>query len=317
MNIAKRVNYLFKALLIGFSISVLGYVSTVSAANDTIDAVAVSDLDYTVPKHLAMGVLHRSYDFAKIADTDATMAMNYTQVKLPLGHYQFMGGMFVPTQSIERTSFRFNNIDENNQDSYTLKTQLMFVQKLDDSWTRILQVTPSIHSDLEAIDEDAFSLMGLAIWRYKSTENSSWVMGVGVNRLFGSYKPIPLLSYQYHVTERIQLDFGFPVTKAEYRWRNNWSMYSSIAPVGGNWRYENKGANRSVSQEDEERLSMSYTSWIAALGLRYRVKDHYWATLEVGQSFARRLNLDADDSGKEDIDIADTPMLMFSFGYHP
>jgi hypothetical protein len=317
VNSADRVSRFFNILAVGGSGILLSHAPAIFAAGEAINTVSVTDFDYSVPQRLAMGVLHRSYDFAKIEGTKAELAMNYTQVKLPLGKYDFMGGFFVPTQSIEKTSFRFNDLDESNQDSYTLKTQLMFVQKLDDSWTRILQVTPSIHSDLEAMDEDAFSLMGLAIWRYKSTENSSWVMGVGVNRLFGTYKPIPLLSYQYQLADRVQLDAGFPVTKAEYRWRDNWSAYTSIAPIGGNWRYENKGTRTSVVEEGEERLSMSYTSWVAALGLRYRIKGHYWASLAVGQSFARRLNLDADDSGKEDIDIADTPMLMFSFGYHP
>jgi hypothetical protein len=54
----------------------------------------------------------------------------------------------------------------------------------------------------------------------------------GFNDLFGEYQPIPLLSYQ--VSNRLQLDLGFPITKAEYRWQHNWTGFADFAPVGGN-----------------------------------------------------------------------------------
>jgi alpha-N-acetylglucosamine transferase len=255
-----------------------------------------------------MGVKHQSYDFSSLAKSNAELAMDYTQVKLPMGKYDYMDSFFVPTLTMEKTAFRFENVAQDNQEAYTVKTQLMFVTPSEDNWTRIIQVTPSLHTDLDAIDEDAFSLMGLAIWRYQSSEVSAWTMGVGFNRLFGEYKPIPLLSYQYQVATGFLLDLGFPITKAECRWQNNWSTYTSIAPVGGNWRYEGT---------DHEKLNISYTSWVAAAGLRYQLKPRVWASLEFGQSLARKLNLDADNSVNEDVDVADTPVIMLSFGFHP
>lgn len=262
---------------------------------------------YEVPKNLAMGIKHQSYDFSSIEKSDPELAMDYTQVKLPLGKYDFGNSFIVPTLSMEKTAFRFDNVDTNNQEVYTVKTQLMVVTPRDE-WTQIIQVTPSLHSDLDAIDEDAFSLMGLAIWRYQSTDVSAWTMGVGFNRLFGEYKPIPLVSYQYNVSDSLQLDLGFPITKAEYRWKNNWSTYTSLAPVGGNWRYETP---------EHEKLNISYTSWIAAAGIRYQFKPKLWATLELGQSLSRKLNLDVDSSLEAELDVADTPVLMLSFGFHP
>tara|TARA_B110000211_G_C14021249_1_gene527778 strand:+ start:209 stop:1198 length:990 start_codon:yes stop_codon:yes gene_type:complete len=262
----------------------------------------------TAPRGLALGVSHRSYAFASFEDTKAKFAMDSTLLKLPLGKFDLGRSFFVPELAMRKTAFRFDNVDANNQEVYTLKAQLMVVTPTDDQWTRIIQVTPSLHTDLDAIDEDAFSLMGLAIWRFKSTDISTWTMGVGFSRLFGTYKPIPLLSYQYKIDQHIQLDVGFPMTKAEYRWQTDWSVYSSIAPVGGNWRYE--------SQENE-RLNISYSSWIAATGIRYQIKPKLWATIEVGQSFARTLNLDADNQQNQDVGISDSPVIMMSFGFHP
>ena len=259
----------------------------------------------SVPHNLVMGLKHQSYDFASIEKTDAELAMDYTLVKVPLGKLEFGKSFFIPTLSLEKTAFRFDHTDVDNQEVYTLKTQFMVVTPRDDKWTRIIQVTPSLHTDLDAVDEDAFSLMWLAIWRYQLTDASALIMGVGVNRLFGDYKPIPLVSYQYNIANNIQLDLGFPISKAEYRWQNNWSVYASAAPVGGNWRYES---------EQEEKLNISYSSWVAATGVRYQFNRKMWATLEVGQSFARQLNLDADNRADENLDVANTPVVMLSIG---
>ncbi len=292
-------SFLFSLPFVFLSISAL--------ANDDITAV-IQAPKLDVPKDLAMGIKHQSYDFASLAKSDAELAMDYTQVKLPMGKYDFMESFFVPTLTMEKTALRFDNTAVDNQEVYTIKTQLMFVTPSNGKWMRIIQLTPSLHSDLDVIDEDAFSLMGLAIWRYQSTDVSAWTMGVGFNRLFGEYKPIPLISYQYQAAEGLQLDLGFPITKAEYRWQNDWSSYASVAPIGGNWRYET---------QEHEKLNISYTSWVAAMGLRYQVKPKVWATLELGQSLARTLNLNADNSVNEDVDVADTPVIMLSFGFHP
>lgn len=287
--------------------------SSVVSAEDSNTGMAASEASVpekrlTVPKSMAIGIQHRSYDFASIEKSDAKLAIDSTLVKLPLGKLDFGKSFFVPSLSIEKTAFRFDDVDVDNQEVYTLKTQFLVVTPTHDKWTRIIQLTPSLHSDLDAIDDDAFSLLGLAMWRYQSTELSTWTMGVGFTRLFGEYKPIPLISYQYNVADNIQLDVGFPITKAEYRWQKDWSMYASVRPVGGNWRYES---------EDGQRLNISYSSWVAATGVRYQFKPKLWAALELGQGFARNLNLNADDRSNEEVDISDAPVVMLSFGFHP
>jgi len=282
--------------------------SEVAHGDTSVDGVVSPKAErYEVPKDLAMGIKHQSYDFSSIEESDAELAMDYTQVKIPLGKYDIGNSFVVPTIALGKTAFRFDNADVDNQEVYTLKTQLMVVTP-GEEWTRIIQVTPSLHSDLDALDEDAFSLMGLAVWRYQSTDVSAWTMGIGFNRLFGEYKPIPLVSYQYKVANNIQLDLGFPITKAEYRWQSDWSTYASIAPVGGNWRYET---------EDHKKLNISYTTWIAATGIRYQFKPKMWGTFEIGRSLSGQLNLDTDSNINEDLSVADAPVVMLSFGFHP
>jgi len=282
----------------------LGLTAMVShATSATLDA----GVDLSIPKDLAMGIKHQSYDYASIEDGAQEMAMDYTQVKVPLGKFDVMDQILVPSISLERTAFRFQNTAASEQTLYTLKSQFMFIEKQDEKWTRILQITPSFHSDTDAMDEEAFSLMGLAIWRFQSTDKSAWTMGFGANHLFGEYKPIPLLSYQYQASDRLQLDVGFPITKAEYRWQSNWTGFASFAPAGGNWR---------VDTQNNDKINVAYSSWLASTGVRYQFKPKIWATLALTQSVGRKFNLDDSDSSQE-VDVDNSGAIMFSIGFHP
>ena len=270
---------------------------------------ADQEMDWSIPKELAMGIKHFNYADSAISGSEVDLAMDYTQIKLPLGKFEFSDHIFVPTISLEETNFKIKNDSDNSGDPklYTVKSQLMLIKKLDDKWMRIVQVTPSLHTDGKTQDEDAFSLMGLAIWKYDSTDVSSWTMGVGANRLFGEYKPIPLISYQYRPSTQTQIDVGFPITKIEQRFHTDWTGFASMKPVGGNWRFE--------AQKDK-RVNVSYSSWVASTGVRYQFKPKMWASLEIGQGLARKFDIDdEDDSGEVDID--DSTAIMFSIGFHP
>jgi hypothetical protein len=273
----------------------------------TVNAAEPVEKNFSIPRGLAMGITHQSYDYASLENSSPEVAMDYTQVKVPVGKFNALGQILVPSISLERTVFKFRNDVAEDQTLYTLKSQLMLIEKQDDKWMRILQVTPSIHSDMDTVDSDAFSLMGLAIWRYQSTDRSAWTMGFGFNRLFGEYQPIPLLSYQYQATNRLQLDIGFPITKAEYLWQSNWTGFVSFAPAGGNWR---------MKTQNDDKLNVAYSSWLFNTGVRYQFKPKMWATLALTQSIGRKLNLDDSDSTRE-VDVADSGAIMLSIGFHP
>jgi hypothetical protein len=273
----------------------------------TVTAQDLNQHDYTIPKDMAMGFKHVSYDYAAVEDGAPELAYEYTQIKIPLGKFDVMDQMLVPTISVDRNEFRVKNANSDEPTLYTIKSQFMFIEPQDDQWTRIIQITPSVHSDMEAVSSDSFSLMGLAIWRYQSTNQTAWTMGFGLNRLFGEYQPIPLISYQNNISNRLRLDLGFPITKAEYSFQTNLTGFASFAPVGGNWSYESS---------DNGKLNASYSSWVASTGIRYQVKKNIWATIEVGNSMNRLVNFN-DDTGDTDADLADSSAIMFSVGFHP
>lgn len=263
---------------------------------------------YTTPHIMAMGVKHHSINDAKIAGSALKLRMAHTRFHLPIGKYDALGQIFVPQVAIEQTTFDIPNPNFERKDMYTIKLPMMFIEKYDDNWTRILNITPSWHTDLKAKDEQSYSLMGLILWRYKDDSPHSYTLGVGVNRLFGEYKPVPMGAYSYQASAQTRYDVGFPVTKIEHRTHFNWSVFSSIAPQGGNWRYESA---------EQRRVNLSYSSWIATVGVRRNLVDKFWLTLEAGRTFARELNLNNDTSASQEVDIADANIVMLSIGLHP
>lgn len=261
-----------------------------------------------VPGQLAFGISVQQMDFEEIGDNDGPeMALDRTTIKIPFGKFNVLDQILVPSLSIERMGFRFKESPNEDTETYTIKTPLTFIKKHSDEWMRIVSVTPSLHSDLEVMDEEAFSLMGLALWKYSSSDVSTWTFGGGVNRLFGEYKPIPMFAYTYQPTKDFKVDIGFPRTGIENRFRQNWSTFAGVGPVGGNWRYETK---------NDQRFNFSYTSWVATTGIRYQFAPKLWATLEAGQTFERKLDLDAE-AGQADVSVGDSHIVVFSIGLQP
>jgi hypothetical protein len=79
------------------SINQLGKIAGLIALSASVIAFAeASEVlpSYDVPKDFAMGIKHKSYDFSSIEKSKAELAMDYTQIKLPLGKYDFASSFF-------------------------------------------------------------------------------------------------------------------------------------------------------------------------------------------------------------------------------
>ncbi|MEH6347075.1 MAG: DUF6268 family outer membrane beta-barrel protein [Bermanella sp.] len=281
-----------------------------NVAASSVDTVNISELElFEAPGDLAMGISSQHMAFSSIENSPTEVALDRTLVKAPFGKFSAFNNIFIPGLSIERMGFRFKDSDQtpNDTELYTVKLPLLFIDKLDDQWTRIINVTPSIHSDLEASDSESFSLLGLMLWKYSAGGPHSWTFGAGANRLFGEYQPIPMFSYAYSTHANTHFVLGFPASKAEHRFNKNWSLFSKLAPEGGNWRYRNREGNNS---------NLSYKSWIATVGIRKNLSGKFWASFEVGETFARKLEIN-DGTFEEELDVSNSNLVLFSIGMHP
>ncbi|EAT11578.1 hypothetical protein RED65_02869 [Oceanobacter sp. RED65] len=260
---------------------------------------------------MAMGIQYSQLDSAQLADSDLHLAIHRSRLKLPINRYALLGHTFIPHLSYEESVFQVPNpASASSLTLHTIKTPLMFIKKQDNGWLRILNITPSWHTDLKAKDEKSYSLMGLLLWRFRDESSPhSYTFGLGMNRLFGEYKPVPMVAYSYQTSTHTRYDFGFPVTKAEHRFNNSWAAFSAIAPSGGNWRYQ--------TRNEEQRLNLSYKGWNATLGLRRHLWKKVWLTLEVGKSIDRSLDFSNDSIDSQEVKIEDTTIYKISIGLHP
>lgn len=267
--------------------------------------------ELSVPKPMALGVHYLSIDSASIEQSQFDVEIEQTQLKLPIGKYTLFGNTFVPQIAVEETTFKVASPEiDGRAEMYSIKTPFMFIEKYSENWVRILNITPSWHTDLKAKDEESYSLMGLLLWRYRDKSSPhSYTFGVGLNRLFGEYKPVPMVAYSYQPSPYTRYDLGFPVTKVEHRFHQDWTWFSAIAPLGGNWRYEENVTST--------RVNLSYKSWIATLGVRRQLKNNIWLTLEWGQSFARSLDFNSNNYASQEADIDDASIFKLSVGLHP
>jgi len=263
-----------------------------------------------VPTRLLMGLQYSSINSAKLSDDSLSLKMQQTKFKLPIGRYQLFGNTLVPQFAYEETTFDVANRINNQITLYTVKTPFMFIEKKEAGWTRIINITPSWHTDLKAKDDKSYSLMGLLLWRYGQDQSPhGYTLGIGINRLFGEYKPVPIMSYRYQASAYTRYDLGFPISKIEHRLNQDWSFFSSLGPVGGNWRYND--------EQNQQRLNLSYKSWMATLGIRRHLLNNFWVTLEWGQSFNRTLDFNNRNIDSQEVSIGEAGVYKLSIGLHP
>ncbi len=263
----------------------------------------------TVPQRMELGLSHQTSDFASIEGGEVEAAMDHTQLKIALNINETASQVTLLGLSISRMEFRLNenNMGYTDEAFYSISLPLTIVDLSDDKWTRIIEISPSIHSNMDVIDQQAFSLTGIALWDYQASETSNWNIGAGVSRVFGEYVPFPIISYASRVQPNFEFIIGFPETKVEYRYKENWSSFVSLGPNGGVWRYQ--------EDKDSENVNLTYSSWEVFAGVRYQIEPQIWSTLKIGKTFERKLNY--DEGSDTDLRLATSNTIMFTLGYHP
>ena len=263
-------------------------------------------------KPMLMGVKFKNFSDAEIDDTGIDLSQQRFEIRAPLSRYQVFNGLLIPSIEFEQLNFSLNrdNAANSSNELYTLKIPFTFVSEKpkNSDWQRIIRIAPSIHSDLEAMDDKAYSILGTAIWNKSSDGPHSYTIGFGVNRLFGEYKPVPVVSYTYKISADSQVVLGFPVTKYEATYGESWSYYASVAPQGGNWRYED---------DDGIKNNLRYTGWNFQLGARKHLFGKFWLTASFGSVMAQKLDLNENTSNATDVDVGNATSFGLSFGMHP
>ena len=90
---------------------------------------------------------------------------------------------------------------------YTAGLQLGYQKKFGDSANVLFMLLPKIASDLEEPDNQHFQYGGLLLFNRVKNENFEWKYGLYVNTEYFGFFMVPLIGFDWKVTERLRL-FG-------------------------------------------------------------------------------------------------------------
>lgn len=270
-------------------------------------SAAVMAEEAVIPNPMAMGFSTRNLGYERVSGSDTQVGMQRTTLVSPLAKVEMGEQLLVPGIAIERTLFRLNNTNLDDQAMYQVGLPIGLFRIRDDD-IRLLSVAPSIHTDGNIYDEGAFSLNVIALWQNGLSQKIGYRWGLAANRLFGRYQAYPVAGVQIRPTAKTELDIGLPFTKFEYNFSERWNTFLNLAPSGGDWRYKN---------EQQQSYRLSYSSWILTAGLRYRTFKRLWVSWEAGRSINRHIELTDDDGNSTESSIHNTHFFLVSFGLHP
>lgn len=260
-----------------------------------------------IPNPMAMGFSTRTLGYEHINGSDTQIAMQRTTLVTPVAKVEMEDQLLVPGVAVERTLFRLNNSNLDDQAMYQVGLPVGLF-RINEHSIRLLSLAPSLHTDGHIFDEGAFSLNALALWQDGLKRRLGYRWGFAANRVFGRYQAYPVAGIQYRPTVKSELDIGLPFSKAEYNFSERWNAFVNLTPSGGNWRYQN---------DQKQSFSLSYSSWILTAGLRYRTFKRLWISWEAGRSIERRIELTDDAGNRTESAIDNTHFFLLSFGLHP
>jgi len=280
--------------------------------------------------NMAFGFSTETTSFASVGNSDLDTKLSVKTLAIPLGGYKAFGYKIFPKLNLSSHEFSFSSENVENTELFTAQFPFLLVKKYSDIWLSIIQVSPGIQSDKASYKNDVFSLLAMAIWRYRVDSASYYQFGFGVNRLFGELKGIPMFSYFYRLSENQSLVLGLPITQYQYGVNNNLSWNAFIKPEGNNWRYEansehlNSGQDNVNSQvmDSSKSVSISLLSFKAGLGMKYRLKNNFFLSVDLAKRVGQYVEFDdlSQNPAKEisvNGDLGDMNSLSFSVGYFP
>ena len=279
---------------------------------------------------MAFGFSTETTSFAKIGSNDLNTKLSVKTLAIPLGGYEAFGYKIFPKVNLSSHEFSFSGDNIENTELFTAQLPLLLVKKYSDIWLSIIQISPGIQSDKASYKNDVFSLLAMAIWRYRVDSDSYYQFGFGVNRLFGKLKGVPMFSYSHRLSENQSLVLGLPISQYQYGVNDNLSWSAFIKPEGNYWRYEANNENLTSQQgttdssvlDNSKSVSISLLSFKAGLGMKYRLKGNFFLSVDVARRVGQDVEFDdLSQDSSNDISVngtlGDMNSLSFSVGYYP
>jgi len=275
---------------------------------------SASDEQYLLPKPMIFGLSTEFGNTKTKISNDERQVDTQTKINklsIPLGRYKAFGYTLVPKISLGKHEFTFDDLSISNTQLYTLQLPVLGVKKINDNWVSIWQISPGMQSDEHSYKDDIYTALGFVAWRYRKTEKSSYRFGLGVNRLFGENRLIPLLSYNIRLSPRENLTLGLPITQYQYGVSNDLSFRVFLQPDGNAWRYKTQ------AQTYTQSIRVKYESLKVGLGFSYHLTSKIFLSVDWARRFEQNYEFTSPSNASLKLSQMDMSTLGISLGLHP
>ncbi len=190
---------------------------------------------------------------------------------------------------------------------YEVGVQFFYRRELNDVWSAMAIVRPSIRSDFTT-DNDAFRVFGLVLLTRECIPDYLSVSFGAVSLGRADLPVLPALGLTWTPSPQTRLDLRFPESRLSTR----------IAKDGANsetWCYLSGGLGGNtwaVTRATGETDVLSIRDWRLTLGVEHIVDGGGGWFAEVGYAFSRRIEFDSDE---EEQDLSDGILLQAGWAY--
>ena len=211
-----------------------------------------------------------------------------TNITIPL---KLKKGMLTNSMSFSRYYLDYNTDEIMNTETIesfkTLKYTLGYFTKINDTWGFKTNISPTISSnfDSDITMDDVFLNGSLAFVR--SSKKGRLHLGLVYNTGFGTYKPMPIISYSRKVNHVFSYMLGMPITKIEYIINSTNKTNFYLKPKGF---YSNISDNLIVDTNDIAE-KVKYKSIQTGINYSHSIDEFWKLSLDAGYQFSTKYEL--------------------------
>ena len=194
-------------------------------------------------------------------------------------------------------------------DINTLRLNAGFGYRIDDKWTVIALVSPSLYR-LDDVNGDDIGVGGGVMAAYRARTNLSFVFGI-IGIPDSDVQVLPIAGLRWRVNERNLVELGAPRTRVSYFLEKNWAVYA-----GGNFKgtvfRSSETLGTQIGQSQYNNALANYRDIRLGVGTSCQVIRGLRAELEGGYSVYR--DIDFKNIGT-DVRFGPSPYVRLALSY--
>lgn len=236
------------------------------------------------------------------ADEDPSVAVNQMEMNFSVPLFMSKRVRLMSGANLDWYRFSFYDVALEDTDTYDISVPFNIAVPMNDQWSLMTIVSPSIHSDLKKVDHNDFKTSFLMLANYTYTPQLSLSAGFAYSRIFGDDEYFPAAGLTWTPTDKWSFQLVFPRPGITYALSKRLKFELGASPAGGKWNIQDPRANRN----DGEEYTFEFEGWRLGTGIEYQWTDHWSFLADIGTTLRRSYCIENDDETILDSDVDDT-----------